>query len=447
MSTNNSVYKLVQFIVRAFYDDVHVVVMEALLNYQTSEINEVREADLVKKVNLRPKTVTQALNELKADFIVVRDTKPVEKKKGQKKFTKEEVYWKIDYKQFLDAVRLRMKILANEVSKKEKADPTYVCTSCNEEYTAFQVARLLDMNTGCLFCSVCGCEVIESLDSSEKHAETVAGKETLEVRFNSQLKQIIELLKESSDFVVPIEHRWNFREIVSKQAANKKIQEQKNKIEREKKYGSHSKSSSSHRSTTTTSLGATAHVAKASGSAAANFQFDPQANFKVALDDEENAHNEERKEDKPVQKKPHNPYFLQQSISSKEYSDYNDTVETEDNEDNTTQGKDKQIDKSVYHQLLEEFHEDEKKKAAEAAMSDDEFDMPEIPQEPVDEILSDVLMEEQPAEDQSQGVMVMVKGVPVPYSAITPEHEADMTPEEYQVYDQIRSEQEGIYDF
>ncbi|EFC49877.1 hypothetical protein NAEGRDRAFT_61798 [Naegleria gruberi] len=449
-----TVYVLLRTVMRAFYDPVHAVVMDALLHYQTSQLDEVKESELAKKVNLQPSVVKKALLELYSDLLLTKEERATERKKGQKKYpSRSETYWRVDYEQCINAIRYKMYLLSLEVKKKVQADPTYTCTVCDEEYEAYDVTRLLDFATGTLICQTCGGQVDESRESLEKHEETISGSDSLEVRYNNQLQLIIEKLNECKAYVVPKEYRWNYKHIVTKEEADRKIEEQRKAIEREKSMGSHRPVSTISRNTQSNNLGATAHVAKASALSSSSYiSLDPSANIKIdfveergIIDDDSDAHIQNN----PVQKKPDNPFFLKQTVSSREYNDYNQANDVEDDDDHIISSKDREIDTSVYHELLE-------REAAENAKSEkmvDEFEA--IDEGVMDNMITDTNEFESVTNfEQDNGMdgnnnepMIFVAGVPVPYSQITPEHESAMTELEYEEYDRIKAEQEQIYDF
>ncbi|KAG2387288.1 hypothetical protein C9374_001620 [Naegleria lovaniensis] len=443
-SHNQTVYVLLRMVVRAFYEDVHVVVMDALLHYQTNQIDEIREGDLVKKVNLQPHVVKKALLDLYNDSIVVKEEKATERKKGQKKYPfKSECFWRIDYEQCINSIRYKLYLVSQEVKKKVQANPTYVCSGCYEEFESYDTAKLLDYSTGLLICNLCGSEVNESADSMEKHEETVSGSDSLEVRFNTQLAPIKDRLDQCKDYVVPKDYRWNYKSIVTKEEADKRIEEQRKQIDRDKSMGTH-KQVHVQRHHQHNTLGATAHVAKAAGRSTNSFQLDPSANIIIDFA-ESNSTAETEKETTPVAKKPENPFFLKQTVSSKEYADYSDVNETVEEEDGGVSLNDREINTEVYHQLLEREHEEQRK----ANAMDDEFEDNNMIDEFVN--VTDGLgqPQQQEAAQDSSETFVYVQGVAVPYSMAkdNPSYLDKMTPQEYENYMSIYKQEEDIYEF
>ncbi|KAL9642197.1 hypothetical protein ABK040_007199 [Willaertia magna] len=452
---NQTVYMLVKYVMRAFYETEHIIVVDALLDYQSHQIDEVREADLAKKVNLQLKTIKKALNELRSDFLVVSEPKPVERKKGQKKFSKDEMYWKIDYKQFINAVRYKLYRISEEVKTKEKEEMKFVCKGCHEEYSCFDANKLYDFMTDKFICTICGCEVDESSESNDKHNDTISGKETLETKFQKQLEPINSRIKECEDYVVPLEQRWNYKAIVTREQAKKREQEQLTAIEREKKLGSHSKNYV-RSSSGGTSLGAVAHVSKSGAGNASGIQLDSNATIKIDLAGHEGLNEEEEEKAEvlvPSQKKPENPFFLKQTVSSKEYADYNENDEMNDDEDHIRDNDEKQLNSSLYHQLLEEYNEPVKK--------DEEFDdldnVPmqqqeqEQPIESTEQMVEDqqqmMMVEQQQTEQPPENqILVYVNGQPIPYDQVNDDHMAEMTSDEYSYYLQLKEQQEEYFE-
>ncbi|KAF0977138.1 hypothetical protein FDP41_003791 [Naegleria fowleri] len=441
-SHNQTVYVLLRMVVRAFYEDVHAVVMDALLYYQTNQIDEIRESDLVKKVNLQPHVVKKALLDLMNDSIVVKEDKTTERKKGQKKYPyKSECFWRIDYEQCINSIRYKMYLVSQEVKKKVQANPTYVCSQCYEVFESYDTAKLLDFSTGLLICNQCGGEVNESEDSMEKHKETVSGSESLEVRFNTQLAPIKDRLDQCKDYVVPKDYRWNYKSIVTKEEADRRIEEQRKQIDRNKSMGTH-KAVHVQRHHQHNTLGATAHVAKATGSSTNTLQFDPSATIVIDFA-ESNSAVEAEQEVTPVTKsqKPSNPFFLAQTVSSKEYADYNDVNETVEDEDGVVSLKDREINTEVYHQLLEREHEEQRK----VNDMDDEFEDNAMIDEFVN--VTEAISQPQAEVQDSSETLVYVQGVPIPYSKVTPAELGKMTPQEYEMYMNVNKQEEDIYDF
>jgi hypothetical protein len=134
-------------------------------------------------------------------------------------------HWYIDFKNFVDAVKLKMHLVKEQIKRMETSQVTYICRTvqCQYEYSEFEVMKLLDPETRIVTCKRCKGDVEETISVSS---------DGLSDLYARRLRNIVELLQELDYYLIPSNSvgRRNYRDIITKEEF------QKRKYEEEKRY-------------------------------------------------------------------------------------------------------------------------------------------------------------------------------------------------------------------
>eukprot|EP00639_Heterosigma_akashiwo_P017392 CAMPEP_0206394100 /NCGR_PEP_ID=MMETSP0294-20121207/21149_1 /ASSEMBLY_ACC=CAM_ASM_000327 /TAXON_ID=39354 /ORGANISM="Heterosigma akashiwo, Strain CCMP2393" /LENGTH=164 /DNA_ID=CAMNT_0053847897 /DNA_START=161 /DNA_END=652 /DNA_ORIENTATION=- len=132
--------RLAGTVVRAFYDDELVMVMDMLIRHR-----QIRDADLGVVTGLAPKQVRKAVQRLQAEKLCDFE-KASDDAQGRAS-----VYWFVNYRRLVLAVtwrchRAQQALEARE--RKEQERQTYVCEACALQFTLLEVQRLATAAAG-----------------------------------------------------------------------------------------------------------------------------------------------------------------------------------------------------------------------------------------------------------------------------------------------------------
>lgn len=363
--------KLVRYTARAFYDDLHIIILDTLL-----EVKEIEETNLASMLNVQQKNCLKTLNDLKSQHLV-----------SSYQMKKKPTIWFIDFKLFHDAVKLRMHHLKRACEEKSTLQVRYLCTNprCEFEYDTFEIIALTDMTTGRIFCKRCKSEVDE-LANNMNSAEN--GGDLLENRFQIQLKNIIKCLEELENMVVPERSRRYASEIITEQKYLSKKYEIEKAMEREISMGE---------------------------------------NYHARITSAQNI--QKSAEQLPKKATAERPYFLNKTSEQDAAREYQLLKEKEREEELLSRQQEEKLrEKELYRELMmnhiEGMESDAEASTAAAVTSplisetlstSDEFD-------------------QRLSTEEEEKVFVSVQGVPVPIDQITTEHMDRMTEEEYKDY-------------
>jgi hypothetical protein len=397
------------------------------------QLFSIKDNDLAKKLQLQPKQVTTVLRELAAHHLVGTDAFQDKNDKG---FKRESRQWYIDFKNFVDSVKLRMHYLKLLVQDKETLQVRYLCTndSCQFEYTQFEMMQLMDFQTGVSSCKKCGSEIGETSNSATASAKN--SNDSLSTKFDRQLKRISELLQETDKFVIPAnpEGRRNYREIITKEQAQKRKYDEEKRYNMDKKLGGHS--SSKGGSSGYGALGSTGHGSQLNQSRARGAADNDPSGVQIQVQkDEEEQDEMELEEEVPVETKKADthpdstPWFLDRrknDIAKSNQINANDDTSSDMMDKNRVTAlkrQEKMRTELVFNELLNSAIADE--------FSDD--------QSGGDEPVAETVVEPEPPVDEwmdadTEVVMVTVQGVPKNIKEITEEDQSRMTREEYADY-------------
>ena len=185
--------RLAKLVVRGFYEDEHVALMNVLIN---ATHPCVKEDDLIDILKFDKRQLRQLIHRLKNDKLVKQR---VHKEKQSDTGTAQTFnYYFINYKLFVNVVRYKLDHIRKKIESDEKQAknrPSFLCTQCSNKYSDLEVDRLIDMMTGMLKCTYCSGTVEEDV-SEIQQGNTYR---TSLARFNEQLEQIFELLRQSEN--------------------------------------------------------------------------------------------------------------------------------------------------------------------------------------------------------------------------------------------------------
>ncbi|KAN0051037.1 hypothetical protein ACTA71_006804 [Dictyostelium dimigraforme] len=201
MSSSNNIYHilddLVKMVIRAFYPDEYAVIIDGLLR----EKKRIKDEDLALKLRIQQKYVRKILMDLKGDSMVKSSDVKVEAK-GPNERSSTHLLWYIDYKHIIDIVKYKLYMFRKKMEsvKVQKIDvQTYKCQTCHKIYTALDIPKLLNMETGALACEICDGDLEEELNN-ESLTQTAKHQSDL----FSQLRKIIEQLKKTEGHNIPL---------------------------------------------------------------------------------------------------------------------------------------------------------------------------------------------------------------------------------------------------
>ncbi|WFD30824.1 hypothetical protein MSPP1_001848 [Malassezia sp. CBS 17886] len=188
---------IAQVVVRLFYDDGHVILMDQLVTAAVipSEI-------LSRRVGLQARDLAALAAKLVEDRMV-SIYRTQETKDGVMARPFSRTYYYLDYKNFLDVLKWRMLAMRRHIDTKLRNgldNKGYVCPRCRSSYSTLEVAHLLDMRRNVFVCDVpgCGTELVDNEDAEDVRKS----KDTLK-RFNEQLDVVQSALRRVEGVALP----------------------------------------------------------------------------------------------------------------------------------------------------------------------------------------------------------------------------------------------------
>lgn len=192
-----TVHRLVQIIVRLFYDDGQILVVDQLIG-----TNVVPSDVLARRLGLQTRDLAALAAKLVEDRIVsIYRSQDTRDGVLNRAFAK--VYYYIDYKEFLDVVKWRMMAMRRTIDTRLRNgldNKGYLCPRCKKSYSTLEVAHLLDFERNIFVCDVpgCGTELIDNEDAEDVRQS----KDTL-TRFNEQLSVVQQALRSVEGVALP----------------------------------------------------------------------------------------------------------------------------------------------------------------------------------------------------------------------------------------------------
>lgn len=118
------------------------------------------------------------------------------------------VWWYIDRKTFLDALRLRINRMLSSIDeavRKSQGIQNYICPKCSSVYSALDVPRLMMPGSLELHCERCG-TVVQRSEAVGEAGKAMFKKQ----RMRQQLEPIIDSLQKLQNIVLPKTKRHDF---------------------------------------------------------------------------------------------------------------------------------------------------------------------------------------------------------------------------------------------
>jgi transcription initiation factor TFIIE subunit alpha len=103
-------------------------------------------------------------------------------------------YFFINYKVFVNVIKYKLDMMRKRLETEERdatSRANFKCTSCAKTFTDLEVDQLIDLATGDLRCTFCGCEVQEDAEAMPK-----TDSRLMLAKFNEQLQPLYDLLRE-----------------------------------------------------------------------------------------------------------------------------------------------------------------------------------------------------------------------------------------------------------
>ena len=203
-----TVHTLLRHIARAFYNTRQIIAYDILFKHST-----LRDIHLAQLMNLTPKEVHKFLAPLISDSILQQHSKAEPKtpqeiergrlgvQEGQERKPRQRVFYFVDYRTAVDAVKWRMVQLTTLLSKDSQThESQYVCPRCGRRYSTFDAASLLSADLMSFQCMDCGSTLQEETNSGvDENGEEKAKY----ARLMQQVDPIVRAMKAVDDIHVP----------------------------------------------------------------------------------------------------------------------------------------------------------------------------------------------------------------------------------------------------
>ncbi|KAJ2557092.1 hypothetical protein EV175_001557 [Coemansia sp. RSA 1933] len=191
------VRQLVAVVARTFYKDEYVLALDYLNRH------EIARSDVLHRyLHVMPREMNRIYSELEKHRLVKRVKRRDEQPDNMQYQRKSaQVYFYIDYTQFVDVVKWRMWMLremASEKIRKEQQNLGYDCPQCGRRFNSMDVLSLSDGVDGVFRCDYCGTELVDNMSSGLSNK---AQKELSDVM--DQFKTIIDLLRKTDSITLP----------------------------------------------------------------------------------------------------------------------------------------------------------------------------------------------------------------------------------------------------
>jgi len=210
-------HKLVKMVIRAYYDDIYVVVMDALLDLDHRLNHVVREVDIVATAKLGTTQVREALHRLRADQMargkqqteINEEIDPVTGKKlkaakgarSSQRSNTIDYSWYLDPDHFTKVLRFRHYMILKQLNQKvDLSDIRYVCPNPNcvlkgQEYDQMDLLmnRPDDGKFRCRKCIVHQsgkAEHAELVPTERSKSQLSGAQDRLKAKFNQQLEGV-----------------------------------------------------------------------------------------------------------------------------------------------------------------------------------------------------------------------------------------------------------------
>eukprot|EP00697_Spironema_sp_BW2_P002174 gnl/Spiro4/12918_TR6846_c0_g1_i1.p1 gnl/Spiro4/12918_TR6846_c0_g1~~gnl/Spiro4/12918_TR6846_c0_g1_i1.p1 ORF type:complete len:346 (-),score=41.44 gnl/Spiro4/12918_TR6846_c0_g1_i1:114-1121(-) len=189
------VFNLVHYVIRAFYEDESVIIMDKLLRQKHGE--RIKDEDIAKQLHLQTKQVRKYLNRLESHQLVHSEVVHVERQ--------HQTLWFIDFKHFVNVVKLRLFKMNETVRDKlrqETHTQTYYCPNpaCGKRFNALDAQMLMDRSTALFICDNIVCKHQLKCDDNRGRISEIS---TRTMRMQQQLQTLQQLLKKIENLILP----------------------------------------------------------------------------------------------------------------------------------------------------------------------------------------------------------------------------------------------------
>ncbi|KAJ8027465.1 General transcription factor IIE subunit 1 [Holothuria leucospilota] len=401
--------KLAKYVMRGFYTIEHVLIVDLLVRNVI-----MKDDDLADLLKFDKKHLRSMLNKLKSDKLL-KSTLRVETQADGK--TNRHNYYFINYKVFVNVVKYKLDKMRQKIESRERESTCkalYKCVNCDKQYNEYDTGDLIDFMSGEMKCTLCGSEVIED--------ETVAPEKDTYMQialFNEQMRPLFDLLKE-------VEHIKLAPEVLEPTPVIA------NENTRTKQYSSSQKN-------------------QAGWSASSRPDYDLY-NQQVTINMGDESKNGETGEKKEVKERP---VWMVGSTVDGAISEPDSVVERMDTKQAGVSTKGQSHDKEeIMMALLVHERKAGTQPQMSAALSDNESDESASDDDfPTSSIgrkeetglyrqaapSSHIEMDDD-EDDEEEEVMISVRGQSVPFSEVTSDHVAEMTPMEKEIYIKLAQE-------
>lgn len=202
-----TVHVLLRQVLRGFYAVRQIIAYDILLKHSS-----LRDIHLAQLMNITTKDLHKLVAPLQHDRLLHQHTKaepktPAElerQKLGIPEFDRkprQRVFYFVDYRTAVDAVKWRVQKLTSKLSKDNAAEVGgYVCPRCGRRYSTFDAAALLSADGMNFTCLDCGSLVNEEQDTGPTENGEEKAKYT---RLLSQIDPIVQAMKAVDTIHVP----------------------------------------------------------------------------------------------------------------------------------------------------------------------------------------------------------------------------------------------------
>jgi transcription initiation factor TFIIE subunit alpha len=202
-----TVHLLLRQVLRGFYSVRQIIAYDILIKHSS-----LRDIHLAQLMNITTKDLHKLVAPLQQDRLLQQHTKtdpktPAELERqrlGVPEFDRkprQRVFYFVDYRTAVDAVKWRILHLTSKLTKENAADVGgYVCPRCGRRYSTFDAAALLSADGMNFICLDCGSLVQEEKDTNTNENGKEKAKYT---RVLSQIDPIVQAMKAVDTIHVP----------------------------------------------------------------------------------------------------------------------------------------------------------------------------------------------------------------------------------------------------
>lgn len=183
---DSTVRALLKFVVRGFYSQLHVLVIDAVLMHSV-----LAEDDLSHLLGIQRKELRSICSKLVDDRLL---TVHVQKEEGPQQRPISRTYYYIHFTEAIDAIKWKLHSVVSSVKNELHADSNpqgYMCPVCKTKYSQLDAVSLLNYEKNQFLCSLCDVKLVED-DSGKTAKENQAKYSSL----MKQLEPIVEYLKQ-----------------------------------------------------------------------------------------------------------------------------------------------------------------------------------------------------------------------------------------------------------